>query len=199
MAMADRFYLNLWFPSFGEEEIMPRTLAVLQQFPYSAARPGIGYVAVRAVNWSEPVVTQETFRTGADPEVAVALASDFLHDDNAYEFEAYWDLWVPGEETETWIRQPSPVRFLVHGTGFEDGIYQEAGHIQVDFGLDTPFLYEEPDLTPAAEERVRVNVHTLVGFTSAVEKHCGMSGRLLWSESEENLAQKLIVRRQKVH
>ena len=95
--MADRFYLNLWFPSFAEEEMMPRTLSVLQQFPYSAIRPGIGYVAVRAVNWSEPLITQETFRTGATPEVAIALALDFLHDDNAYEFEACWDLWIPGE------------------------------------------------------------------------------------------------------
>ena len=197
--MADRFYLNLWFPSFAEEEMMPRTLSVLEQFPYSAVRPGVGYVAVRAVNWSEPLITQETFRTGATPEVAIALALDFLHDDNAYEFEACWDLWIPGEETETWSLQPSPVRLVVHGTGFEDGLYEEAGHIQADFGPDTPFLYEELDLTPAAEERVRVNVQTLVGFTSAVEKHCGISGRLLWSESEESLAQKLIARLQKVH
>jgi hypothetical protein len=197
--VADRFYLNLWFPSFTENEMMPRTLSVLQSFPYSAAKPGIRYVAVRAVDLSEPLVTQETFPNGADPNVAIALASEFLHDDNAYEFEACWDLWVPGESNQTWRRQPSAVRFLVHGTGFEDGIYQEAGHIQVDFGLDTPFLYEELDLTPAAEEKVRVNVQTLVSFTSALEKQCGISGRLLWSESEENLAQKLIARLQRVH
>lgn len=197
--MADRFYLNLWFPSFSEAEMMPRALSVLQHFPYSTARPGVRYVAVRAVNWGEPLVTQETYRDGAAPEVAVALASEFLHDDNAYEFEVCWDLWVPGEEDEAWVRQPRSVRLLVHGAGFEEGICEEAGHIQADFGLDTPFLYEELDLTPAAEERVRSNVHTLVSFTSAVEKHCGISGRLLWSESEENLAQKLIARLQKVH
>jgi hypothetical protein len=37
-----------------------------------------------------------------------------------------------------------------------------------------------------------------VSFTAAVEKNCGISGRLLWSESEENLAQKLIARLQGV-
>ena len=35
-------------------------------------------------------------------------------------------------------------------------------------------------------------------FTIAVEKNCGITGRVLWSESEENLAQKLISRLQKV-
>ena len=38
----------------------------------------------------------------------------------------------------------------------------------------------------------------LVNFTSAVEKNCGISGRVLWSESEDNLAQKLIDRLQRV-
>jgi hypothetical protein len=37
-----------------------------------------------------------------------------------------------------------------------------------------------------------------VEFTSKVETNCGVSGRMLWSESEENLAQKLISRLQKV-
>jgi len=53
-------------------------------------------------------------------------------------------------------------------------------------------------LTPLAEMRVRENVQSLVAFTAAVEKNCGTSTRLLWSESDENLAQKLIARLQKV-
>ena len=39
----------------------------------------------------------------------------------------------------------------------------------------------------------------LVEFTAKVEKNSGATGRLLWSESEENLAQKLIARLQKVN
>jgi hypothetical protein len=35
-----------------------------------------------------------------------------------------------------------------------------------------------------------------VAFSSTVEKNCGISGRVLWSESEENLAQKLIAKLQ---
>src|SRR5262249_40942999 len=95
---------------------------------------------------------------------------------------------------------PQSVTFLVHGETFEDGIYREHGHIEVDFGLDTPFLAEELEMDPDAERRVKANIKRLVDFTSAVEQNCGISGRVLWSDSEEeNLAQKLIARLQRVH
>jgi hypothetical protein len=47
--------------------------------------------------------------------------------------------------------------------------------------------------------RIRDNVAKLVAFTNAVEKSAGVRARLLWSESEENLAQKLVARLQRVH
>ena len=68
----------------------------------------------------------------------------------------------------------------------------------IDFGLDSPFLQEEVQLTAEAESRIRSNVRKLIEFTGKVEKNSGASARLLWSESEENLAQKLIARLQKV-
>lgn len=198
--MADPLYFSLWFPSFSEREMMPRTLGVMHQFPFSAARPGIGYVAVHPMSWNEPPIYSQAFDFRTDPERATQLVGEFLHDDYAYEFEALWDLWTPPEEDEgEWVVAPAPVRFTVHGPGFAGGIYQEQGHILVDLGLDLPFLHEEMDLTDGAELCVRANVQKLVGFTTAVEKNCGLAGRLLWSESEENLAQKLIARLQKVN
>ncbi|MBV9086282.1 MAG: hypothetical protein JOY79_02255, partial [Acidobacteriaceae bacterium] len=67
-----------------------------------------------------------------------------------------------------------------------------------DFGLDTPFLYEDLKLTFETEQRVKSNIQKLVELTSAMEKNAGISARVLWSESEENLAQKLISRLQRV-
>jgi hypothetical protein len=64
--------------------------------------------------------------------------------------------------------------------------------------LDTLFLREDLDLSADAVAFLRSNVQKLVSFTAAVEKNSGISGRLLWSESEENLAQKLIARLQQV-
>jgi len=196
--MADRLYLSLWFPSFSESEMLPKMLCVLQQFPFAAERPGIGYLGVHPISWNEPVVYQETFDYRAAPEHAIETAAEFLHDDNAYEFEAMWELWAPGEDAG-WVRAPRAVSFFALGMNFEEGAYEQEGHVQVDFGLDTPFLYEEVKLTPLTEARVRDNVQQLIAFTTAVEKNCGASARLLWSESDENLAQKLIARLQKVH
>ena len=66
-------------------------------------------------------------------------------------------------------------------------------------GCFPPFLAEDVELSGPVEQRVRANVQKLVSFTTAVEKKCGISGRVLWSESEENLAQKLISRLQQTH
>jgi len=199
--MADRLYLSIWFPSFHTQEMMPRLLSVLKQFPFSTSRGGVGYIGVRSISWDQPIVFEQTFDYRADPERALTLAGEFLHEDNAYEIEALWDLWVPvqeGDLDETWELQSQSVKFVAFGTRFEEATYQQNGHIQVDFGLDTPFLYEEAYFTGALEQRIKSNVQKLVNFTSAVEKNCGISGRVLWSESEDNLAQKLIDRLQRV-
>ena len=199
--MADRLYLSIWFPSFSAQEMLPRLLSVIKQFSSSAQRGGVGYLAVHSISWDEPIVFQQTFDDVVDPERVLALATEFLNEDNAYEVEAMWDLWVPVQEGDldlTWQLQPQKVKFFVFGLQFEDATYQQNGHVQVDFGLDTPFLYEEEEFTEAAEHRIKSNVHKLVSFTTAVEKNCGISGRVLWSESEDNLAQKLIERLQKV-
>jgi hypothetical protein len=199
--MSDRLYLSIWFPSFREPEMLPRFLSVLKQFPYSAQKSGIGYLAVHSISWDQPVVFQQTFDYRADPERVLALAGEFLQEDNAYEVEAMWDLWVPVQEGDldvTWELRPQTAKFNAFGSKFEDATYQQNGHIQVDFGLDTPFLYEEIEFNETVERRIKANVHKLVSFTNAVEHNCGISGRVLWSESEDNLAQKLIERLQKV-
>ena len=97
------------------------------------------------------------------------------------------------------ISLPSRVRFIAQGLEFDNAAWEGTGHVDVDFGLDTPFLHEELQLTSEAEQRVRANVARLVDFTNKIDQNCGTNGRLLWSDSEtDNLAQKLIARLQKV-
>jgi len=196
--MSGSLYLSIWFPTFREGEMMARTLSVLRQFPFSALREGITYLSVHPVAWTEPTVLERRFDPGISPEEAVDLASEFAHDDFAFVFEAFWDLWVPNDEEsgESWVQRPSAVRFLIHGVQFDDGIYTDDGHLEVDFGLDSSFLYEGLHLSPAIEKRLRANIAILVAFSNAVEKHGAVSGRVLWSESEENLAQKLLAKLQ---
>jgi hypothetical protein len=195
--MSDSLYLSLWFDDFSGPRMLDQALSVMRQFPFSAHQPGISYLALHPVSWNEPTILERRFRPGIDPEEAVQIASDLLHDDYAYLFEAHWDLWALSDAKE-WVQQPSLVKFVIHGEGFDEGVFEQEGHIQVDFGLDAPFLHEGIRLTSAAEAKVRANVQQLVEFTNKAEKNSGARSRLLWSESEENLLQKLIMRLQKV-
>ena len=197
--MADSLYLSLWFRDFETDDMLPHALSIMRQFPYSSSAPGISEVAVHPVNWNEPTILEQRFSPGIRPEEAVVIASDLLHDDYAYAFEAFWDLWKFDHSSDKWVLQPALVQFLVHGSEFDEGTAEQEGDIQVDFGLDAPFLQESLKLTLETEQRVRANVQKLVEFTSAVEKTAGITTRLLWSESDENFAQKLISRLQKVH
>ena len=196
--MADPLYLSLWFPNLELDELLPRTLAVMQQFPLSAQRPGINYISLHPVSWNEATVLEQHFNPGVPPEQAILIASDLLHEDYGYLFEAAWDLWVPSDDSRQWALQPSLVKFITHGPEFDEATYEQEGHVEIDFGLDSSFLQEEVRLTNEAEDKIRDNVQKLIEFTSKVEKNSGASARLLWSESEENLAQKLISRLQKV-
>jgi hypothetical protein len=196
--MPDPLYFSLWFTDFSGPEMLPHALAVLQQFPYSTLRPGITYLAVQPVSWNEATVLEQRFSPGVDSEQALTIAADLIHDDYAYTFDAYWDLWTSGEGAAQWQLVASPVKFIVQGEEFDDGAFEQTGHIQVDLGLDSPFLQETVALTEETQAKVRDNVAKLVEFTLKVEKNTRASARILWSESEENLAQKLIARLQKV-
>jgi hypothetical protein len=143
-------------------------------------------------------VLERRFSPGIAPEEAVVAVADLIHDDYAYVFDAFWDLWTPDRTTGQWSLLPSLVKFIVQGEEFDEGAQEQTGHIEIDFGLDAPFLQENVELTDETQAKVRDNVAKLVEFTLKAEKNTRASGRLLWSESEENLAQKLIARLQKV-
>ncbi|HVG27653.1 MAG TPA: hypothetical protein VM865_08620 [Acidobacteriaceae bacterium] len=120
---------------------------------------------------------------------------------------------VPGQPTRRagspagldtqWRLEPSRVRIVGFGPDFDLGSYEQNGHIRVDFGLDTPWTFEgQPEDEALDEEgakRVQSNVEKLLAFTLLVEKHCGISSRLLWTESGEPLAEKLIARLQRLN
>jgi hypothetical protein len=196
--MADSLYFSLWFSDFSTEEMLVRALSVIRQFPFSKGLPGITGFALHPVSWNEATIFEQRFHPGVAPEIAIAVAADLLHEDYAYVFQANWDLWTPPTPGEEWALLPSPVSFIVRGEEFEEGESQTQGEVQLDFGLDTPFLHEELQLTGRVESRVRANVQTLVDFINRVEKSSIASTRLLWSESGENLAQKLVGRLQRV-
>ena len=204
--MADRLYLSLWFPNFRLQSLATAMVSVIKQFSGDGSEPQVHAAAAYPLSWNETPLYQRIYEKDevqeATPERAVAAATENLHDDYAYEFEVKWDLWqaeTVGGLDATWKQEPVTVRVVGFGPEFDDGAYEQNGHIRVDFGLDTPFLQDEVDLDEVNAEYIKRNVQRMVDVTNAIQQNCGISSRLLWSESGENLAQKLIARLQRVN
>jgi hypothetical protein len=96
--------------------------------------------------------------------------------------------------TPRWARGPRLVRVTGYGPLFDEGAYEQDGHIRIDFGSDTPFLEEDADLDQVGARHVEENVRQLVELAGGVEKASGATARLLWSELGESLAQRLAER-----
>jgi hypothetical protein len=204
--MADKLYLSLWFPNFRLQSLATAMVSVIKQFSGDGSEPQVHAAAAYPLSWNETPLYQRIYEKDevqeATPERAVAAATENLHDDYAYEFEVKWDLWqaeTVGGLDATWKQEPVTVRVVGFGPEFDDGAYEQNGHVRVDFGLDTPFLQDEVDLDEVNAEYIKRNVQRMVDVTNAIQQNCGISSRLLWSDSGENLAQKLIARLQRVN
>jgi len=214
--MSDQLYLSLWYPNFKLTSLPPALVGVLRQFALISGDKRVSAASAYPLGFTESPTYQRIYvnddraedTSGSIIEKAVAEATEQLHDDMAYEFEMKWKLWVPavadtpdGPDT-LWTQQPSTVRILGLGPEFDHASFDQNGHIRVDFGLDTPWVLEEEELDlklgDAAALHIQKNIEMLLAFTLSVEKHCNISSRLLWTESGEPLAEKLIARLQRL-
>jgi hypothetical protein len=198
--MADPLYFSLWFPRSRFQLLPQKLVSVMRQLP----APQVHAATVFPLDWQEAPVFQRIYgneTTGAvTPEEAVAEATELLHDDYAYEFEMHWKLWVPESDgllDPIWQEETNVLRVTGLGPEFDQGSYEQNGHIRIDLGMDTPFLCEDAPLDEDGQRYLQQNIQQLVAFTKAVEKNCGAETRLLWTENEENVANKLIARLQK--
>jgi hypothetical protein len=208
--MTDRLYLSLWFANFRFAALPDAVLSVLRQFPFSPAMPGIRAAAAYPLDWNEANVYQRIWEADEiseeSPEIlhsqlerAVREAMEALHEDYAYEFEIYWDLWTPAADEGKWERRPALVKLAALGPEFDEAAFEQTGNIRIDLGLDTAFLHSELALDQHSLEHVQDNNRQLIEFTLRIEKHCNVSSRLLWSDDDSTLAQKLIERLQKLN
>ncbi len=195
--MADTLYLSLWYPNLRLAALADKLAAVLGAFAAHGGEGRVYAATVWPVSWSEAPVFQRVYghgERGVEPSQAVEEALELLHEDYAYEFQIEWSLW----ELETsavpdprWVREPRLVRVTGFGPLYDDGAYEQEGHIKVDFGPDAPFLEEGVDLGAVGARHVEENVRRLVELTAAIEKESGATARLLWSELGESLAARL--------
>ncbi|MCL2660565.1 MAG: hypothetical protein FWD64_08625 [Acidobacteriaceae bacterium] len=214
--MADQLYLSLWFPDFHFDSLPGKLLCVMRQFARIAGHAEDGQVEAataypfsfnEAPAWQRVYVNDDRAETteASTLERALAEATEQFHEDMAYEFELKWNLWTPEtsaiELDPIWRKEPATVRIIGFGPEFDEASSEQNGHIRVDFGLDTPWVMDDSlnDIDEDAQKRIQQNVEMLLAFTLSVEKHCGISSRLLWTESGEPLAEKLIARLQRLN
>jgi len=198
--MADTLYLSLWYPNLRLAALPDKLTAVLGAFAAHGGDAKVYAATVWPVSWRESPVSQQVYgrgEHGAEPRAAVEEALEFLHDDYAYEFQIGWNLWEPepgGNKNARWTQEPRLVRVTGFGPLFDEGSYEQDGHIRVDLGSDAPFLEEDLELDPVGAGHVAENILKLVALVSALEKDSGATARLLWSELGESLAQRLAAR-----
>ena len=199
--MSDALYLSLWYPNLRVAALPDKLTAVLESFASHEGEKTVYSATVWPVGWSESPVFQRVYgyaERGAEPRQAVEDALELLHDDYAYEFQIGWSLWeleaAAGGLDARWSRSSRLVRVTAFGPLFDDGAYEQEGHIRIDFGSDAAFLEEDLELDSIAAKHVEQNVRQLVELTTAVEKGSGATARLLWSELGESLAQRLAAR-----
>jgi hypothetical protein len=207
--MGDTIYLSLWYPNFRLIALPAALEKVMEQFAAVAGSARVHAAADYPISWNEPPVYERVYDEEHEPDLeasqprqAIAAAMEMLHEDFAYEFELEWELWTPevgGGLDPLWKKEPFRVHIVGYGPEFDQAAYEQNGHIRVDFGPDSPFLQEEVEIDRQAASHVKQNVQMLVDFTNAVQRNGGISTRLLWSESGESLAQKLIARLQSVN
>ena len=133
-------------------------------------------------------VSESASQPGVHRSTRLAAASEAAQDDEA-------QLTIQGENPiGRWVRGPRLVRVTGYGPLFDEGAYEQDGHIRIDLGSDGPFLEEDVPLDQVGARHVEENVRQLLGLAGAVEKASGATARLLWSELGESLAQKLAAR-----
>jgi len=196
--MGDLIYLSLWLRDFRTETMLRYWKSALEQFPCSPERSGVRSMTIYPLDWGQTPLLEQAFSPGVDAESVVRLAQEFLHADCAYEAQMNWDLWVPASDSSKsgWQKAPAVVSVACVGSGFDPEAPENRGDIQINFGLDTPFLPPEPENGPAVRpiappRPVQENIQQLLEYVHRLENRLPLLKKLLWCESGENLAEKI--------
>ena len=186
--------LSLWFNSHAQAQMLPRLAQAAESLPSEALERGVQQLNVMALSWSEPPLLEERVDSGLPVRVAIDQMAEFVQEDCACVLEMAWLLWNYGDHG--WVQQPRPVVCTSVGTGFGDGVAEQEGQIQIDFGLDEAFLAEQAPWDAATRAHLQANILQLLEFSHKAQRVLKPARRRLWSEAEDDWSQKLALRLQ---
>lgn len=180
--MADEVYLSLWLREFNERNMLRYFEKVLGKFPFSRLRPG-GTLRVYAIEFAEPPALEHLIGFEIEPAAVVAAAREFHHADCASQLEASWDLL---QFDGDWRLSPAPVTLTCFGPDFPSD-YGE--NVLLSLGADSLFLPQAD--APGNYRAIQSNVRSLLHLSDELRAALPVERLLLWSESGENLAERL--------
>ena len=194
--MPDLLYLSLWLRDFDSESMLRYWQCALEEFPASPELSGVRSLTIYPLDWGQTPLLEQAFSPGADPEPVIRLADEFLHEDCAYEAQMNWDLWVPASapNMDGWQKVSQEVFLACLGSGFDPEAPENRGDLQINFGLDTPFLPPKAESTTTARSPSRPlqeNLQQLLDYVQRLETKLPLWKKLLWCESGENWAEKI--------
>jgi len=212
--MPNQAYLSIWCKDFPESKILEQFGALLASVPFSATKPGFSYLVIRAVDATEsPILEQDLRAVPLDASHVIEIAQAHLNTDCAYEVQSDWDLWAFDDAVARWQQQPQPLELLCHGEDYDDGFWREAGHLEVNLGLEHFFTghagllgfrrgdkaaaqspeeqsflaaMERPENLRNYQEKTSDNIRRLLDWVRRIEKVLPVDRLRLWSEGEEN-------------
>jgi hypothetical protein len=217
--MANQAYLNVWCTDFPEDRIIERFSAFLQTVPFSATHPGFTSLTIRAVDVSEPAVLELDLRAmPLDAAGVTEIARDHVHGDCSFETNGYWDLAMFDAGNGKSKIEPQPLEILCRGEDYDDAVWRQNGHFEVNLGFEHLFTGharllgirrgpsapaespEEarfleamawPDNLEKYRENTRENIRKLLGWLRRIEGAIPVERVQLWSEGEDNFEARL--------
>jgi hypothetical protein len=219
LVMANQAYLNVWCRDFLEESMVKRFGAFLQTVPFSAARPGFINLTIRAVDVSEqPILEQDLRAVPLDAAGIVEIAQDHVHSDCSFETGCYWDLALFDTDSGKSKSEPQPLEIFCRGEDYDDGLWRQSGHLEVNLGFEHLFTGharllgirpgprapaegpEEarfleamawPENLEKYKESTRENIRKLLDWLRRIEKAVPVERVQLSSEGEDNFEARL--------
>jgi hypothetical protein len=181
--MADQVYLSLWIRGFHPLTMLAEYEKLLRAFPFSNLRPGVSFVRVYAISFSEPPLFEQSFSEPVTAESLLESIKPFIAPDTCIELDAWWDLF---QQEQDWKLAPARCALLCFGPGFERDMDD---HMRIEFGVDSHFL---PDAeSPESLRPTQSNLKGLIRLVHELDEVLKVDRRQLWLESGENFAERV--------
>ena len=179
--MPDHLYLSLWVEGHSALALPTTFKKALEEFPFSRLRPS-ATLRVYALEFSEAPLLEAVYDIIPDAGGLVDAAREFIHEDVAFQLDAFWELW---QWDGDWSLKPSPVSIEVYAPEFASDLGED---IRLDLGLETLYLPPEDSgiLRP-----LQSNIRSVLHLEKDLEAAFKVRKKSLWSEEGENFAERL--------